>query len=134
MTVEIGAKLGHLLCRPNFLIGREECEIGPRRANRVDQGELAPEPLGDDGESRIECPIASDPVGCRDPINSPHDEKRLAPDSGILAGKERFGNRHLRRESRLLHGEFLNASQARRNPSRGGGAQHEPLFAVERAA
>src|SRR6516165_2798692 len=103
MTVEIGAKPPYLLCRPDFLIGRQKRETGLRRADRVDEGQLAAEPLGDRGESRI------------------------------LAGEERFGNRHPRCKDRLLHGEFLATGQARRNARRGGRPQHEPLFAIERA-
>src|SRR6516164_5867818 len=133
MTVEIGAKPPYLLCRPDFLIGRQKRETGLRRADRVDEGQLAAEPVGARGESRIERPIAGDPVRCRDPKSAPHDEERLAEDGRVLAGEERFGNRYPRCKDRLLHGEFLATGEARRNARRGGRPQHEPLFAIERA-
>ena len=72
MTVEIGAKSGDLLRRPNLFIGGEKCEIGARRPDRVDPGELAAEPLGDRRERWVESGIAGDPVRCGGPLDPPH--------------------------------------------------------------
>ena len=76
VTVEIGAKPCDLPDRAGLGAGQKG-EIGARWADRVDTGELAAEPLGERGERRIERRIAGDPVRCCDPIDPPHDEKRL---------------------------------------------------------
>ena len=122
MTVEIGAKPGDLPVRPGLGIGCQESQVGPRRTDHVDMGELAAEPLGDRRERKVERGIAGDPIGLGDPVDAPHNEKRLAEDGRIRACEERLGNGDPRCENRLLHGEFLEGRQARRNPRRGGGA------------
>src|ERR1700730_9368557 len=77
MAVEIGAKPSDLVRRPNLFMRGEKCEIGARRSDRVNPGELAAEPFSDRWERRVESRIASDPVGCGGPLDPPHGEKRL---------------------------------------------------------
>ena len=100
----------------------------------MDPRELAAEPLGDRRQRRIERGIAGDAIACGGPVYPPHDEKRLTPNTGIRACEEGFWNAHFGREGRLQHREFLEARQALGKSGRSIGAQHEPLFAVERAA
>src|SRR5207253_6162174 len=80
VTVEIGAKSSDLMRRLSLLIWGEKCEIGARRTDRVNPGELAAEPLGDRRERRRKSRIAGDPMSCGGPLDPLHREERLAHD------------------------------------------------------
>src|SRR5215831_5555592 len=134
MPIEIRSESCDLLRWSGLLVGRQEGEIGARRTDRMDAGKFSAEALGKCRERGIEERITSDSVSCGCPVDSPHDEKRLAEDGWVLGGEERFGHYDAGGEGRLQHREFLVSAEARGNPGRRRRAQHEPLIAGEQVA
>ncbi len=131
MRVEIGAERGDVLHR---LDQRQKAEIGARRPDRLDQRQLTREPRGERRQRRFERRVGGDLAPLRGAGDPAHHKKRLAEDSRIGAGPERLGYTDPSGEHRLQHGEFLDPSEARRDPGRRVGAQDEALPAGERSA
>ena len=123
MPVEIGAEPGDVPGRDRY--GGRKARSG--RGGRIVciRANSCAEPRRDRRQMRLQRRVCRDLPSLRGAGDPPHDEKRPADHLGIGAGPERLRHRDAGGEGRLLHREFLDPAEARRDAGRRVGAQHQ---------
>ena len=133
VSVKISTKTRDLPRRSTLLGGRQEGQIGARRADCLDACQLLAELRGNPRQCRFEHRIRGDLAPLRGAGDPPHHKEWFADHSRIGAGEERLGNRDPGREHGLQNRKFIGARQAGPDPGRRVGAQDETLPSGKRA-
>ena len=114
------------MCRAAIDMGQKR-EVGARRPDRLYPRQFRAEPRRDGGQMRLQRRVGGDLPALRGTGDPPHDEKRPADHLGVGAGPERLRHRDPGGEGRLLHREFFDPAEARCDPGRRVGAQHQSM-------
>ena len=84
-----------------FLVWGQKIEIGTRRPDRVNAGELAAELRGDRRQHRIKHRVPGYAVRRRGALGTAHYKERLAKNRRVGACEERLGHRYPGGKGRL---------------------------------